>query len=344
MKLSKRKQQILEAIVEVHIATAEPVGSRTIARKYKLGVSPATIRNEMADLEEMGLIEQPHTSAGRIPSQQGYRYYVDQLMQKGSLTEKEENLIKAVFARQVRELATLIQDTIKLVTQLTDYLVFLSGPQLENATFHQIRFLQLAPQKALLVVMAESGWVESKVVDLPVPVTPEELEQITQVFNSYFRGLTFSQITRTMLRGVYDELTRKRQLIDLTLEIIETLLTKESAEGLYLGGARNILKQPEYRDIRRVRELLDLIEGEEVLKSLLMETQPTGINVRIGKENKFQEVEDCSVVTAVYTFGGNVVGAVGLLGPMRMDYARAIAVIEYITHALSEVLTRSRLL
>jgi len=129
MKLSKRKQQILEAIVEVHIATAEPVGSRTIARKYKLGVSPATIRNEMADLEEMGLIEQPHTSAGRIPSQQGYRYYVDQLMQKGSLTEKEENLIKAVFARQVRELATLIQDTIKLVTQLTDYLVFLSGPQ-----------------------------------------------------------------------------------------------------------------------------------------------------------------------------------------------------------------------
>ncbi len=330
--------------MEVHIATAEPVGSRTIARKYQLGVSPATIRNEMADLEEMGLIEQPHTSAGRIPSQQGYRYYVDQLMQKGSLTEKEESLIKAVFARQVRELATLIQDTIKLVTQLTDYLVFLSGPQLENGAFNQIRFLQLAPQKALLVVMAESGWVESKVVDLPVPVTPEELEQIAQVFNSYFRGLTFSQITRTVLRGVYDELTRKRQLIDLTLEIIETLLTRESGEGLYLGGARNILKQPEYRDIRRVRELLDLIEGEEVLKSLLMETSPAGINVKIGKENKFQEVEECSVVTAVYTFGGNVVGAVGLLGPMRMDYARAIAVIEYITQALSEVLTRSRLL
>jgi heat-inducible transcriptional repressor len=192
--------------------------------------------------------------------------------------------------------------------------------------------------------MAESGWVESKVVDLPVPVTPEELEQIAQVFNSYFRGLTFSQITRTVLRGVYDELTRKRQLIDLTLEIIETLLTRESGEGLYLGGARNILKQPEYRDIRRVRELLDLIEGEEVLKSLLMETSPAGINVKIGKENKFQEVEECSVVTAVYTFGGNVVGAVGLLGPMRMDYARAIAVIEYITQALSEVLTRSRLL
>ncbi len=341
MKLNQRKQKVLEAVVEDHIATAEPVSSRTIARKYKLGVSPATIRNEMADLEEAGLIEQPHTSAGRIPSQKGYRYYVDRLMRKGHLTDREKSTITSIFAQQARELVDIVQRTIKIVSQCTDYLVFLSGPQLENAALHKVRFISLAPGKAMLVIVSENGWVENKLIDLPVAVSQEELEQVERVFNNYFRGLTFPQITRAILKSVYDELSRQRLLIDLALDIIESVLKQESEDALYLGGTRNILKQPEYRDIQQVRKLLDLIEEQSVLRTILAETQNIGITVRIGRENKFDQVQNCSVVTATYTMGGNTVGAFGLLGPVRMNYARAIALVEFITQTLSNALTGS---
>lgn len=345
MKLNQRKQQVLEAIVEDHIITAEPVSSRTIARKYRLGVSPATIRNEMADLEEMGLIEQPHTSAGRIPSQQGYRYYVDRLMRKGKLNVREENMIRSVFAQQARELAMIVQQTIKLVSQLTDYLVFLSGPQLEHTALRQVRFIPLANEdacdKSLLVIVSETGWVESKVIDLPSPVSPEELEHISNVFNTHFRGLTFSQITRAILKSVYNELSKQRQFIDLALDIIESVMERETEDALYLGGTRNILKQPEYRDVQQVRRLLDLVEEENILRTILMDARNDGVTVKIGKENGYEAIQDCSVVTAVYTLGGNVVGSFGLLGPVRMNYARAIAVAEHITRALSEALERS---
>lgn len=339
-KLNRRKQQVLEAVVEDHISTAEPVSSRTIARKYHLGVSSATIRNEMADLEDYGLIEQPHTSAGRIPSQWGYRYYVDRLMQKSRLSGREEMLMKSLFARKAQELAAIIQQTIKIVTQFTDYLVFLSGPQLEHAALHQIRFVPLSPEKSLLIIVAESGWVESKMIDLPAPLSEEELERVEKVFNTYLRGLTFSQIKRTIFLSIYNELTRQRQLIDYALDIIESVFNKESEETLYLGGTRNILKQPEYKDIKQVRRLMDLVEGESILRTILMETQDPGINIRIGRENKYDEVQNCSVVTAVYTLGGNTVGAFGLLGPVRMNYTRAIAVVEYITQTLSDVLSQ----
>lgn len=341
MKLNLRKQQVLEAIVEDHIATAEPVSSRTIARKYRLGVSPATIRNEMADLEEIGLIEQPHTSAGRVPSQQGYRYYVDWLMRRSQLSEYEEKLIRSVFGRKAREVVETVQQVIKMASQLTDYLVFLSGPQLEYSPLHRVRFVPLAPGKALLVIVAETGWVENKLIDLPAGANVEEMERVELVFNTYFRGLTFPQITRTILQSVYDELARQRQLVDLAMEVIESVLNSESGDALYLGGTRNILKQPEYQDVHQVHRLLNLVEEEGVLRNLLDDARENGVTVKIGKENRNDQVHDCSVITASYSIAGSRVGAFGLLGPMRMDYARAIALVEYITQVLSEVLTRS---
>jgi len=339
LNLNLRKQQVLEAVVEGHIITAEPVSSRTIARKYQLGVSPATIRNEMADLEEMGLIEQPHTSSGRIPSQQGYRYYVDRLMRKGGLTTDEESQIHTVFARQARELALVVQHAIKLVTQLTDYLVFFSGPQLEHTALQQVRLIPVAPERALMVIVSETGWVENKFVEFDFPVTVEDLEQVAGVLNDHFRGLTFSQITRTVLQNVYQELTRQRLLLDYVLEIMESMAKSDSADGLYLGGARNVLKQPEYQDVQQVRKLLDLVEGEQTLREILHETTDEGITVRIGRENRQDQVQDCGVITAVYLLGGNIVGALGLLGPVRMNYARASSIVDYIAQSLSDYLS-----
>lgn len=339
MSLNARKRQVLEAIVEGYIETAEPVSSRTIARKYRLGVSPATIRNEMADLEEMGLIEQPHTSAGRIPSQPGYRYYVDKLMRKGRLTTREEKLIRAIFAQKARVMAKLIQQTIKTVRQLTDYLVLLSGPQLEYAALKQVKLIPLHPEKTLMVIIAETGWVGSRVIDLPSGVAVEDLQHIENILNTYFSGLTFPQVSRTILDDVHDELIRQRQVIDRILEIIEAALQEESGEAFYLGGTQNILKQPEYRDINELRNLLNLIEEGDTLRTILLDTGPHEVTVKIGKELKCELAKNYSVVTAVYTMGGNAVGAFGLLGPVRMDYARAVAIVEYITQTLSEVLT-----
>lgn len=340
MGLNARKQQVLEAIVESHIVTAEPVSSRSIARKYRLGVSPATIRNEMSDLEEMGLIEQPHTSAGRVPSQPGYRYYVDKLMKKSSLTSREEKIVRAIFAQRAKALANIIQRTIKTVTQLTDYLVLLSGPQLEKAALRKIKTLPLTSKEALVVIMTESGWVESKVVDLPSGMTAEDLEHLENVLNTYFQGLTFPQISRTILHNVYDELIKQRRVLDRIMEIVEAVLEDNEDDVIYLGGAQNILKQPEYSDIEEARNLMSFIEEDDILRKILKKTNPDEITVRIGREINYDPAAGYSVVSAVYSMGGNIVGAIGLLGPMRMDYAKSIAVVEYITDVLSDVLSR----
>jgi heat-inducible transcriptional repressor len=338
--INKRKRQVLEAIVESHIATAEPVSSRSIARKYRLGVSSATIRNEMSDLEELGLIEQPHTSAGRIPSQSGYRYYVDRLMKKSNLTSQEEKIIGAIFAQKAKAINNIIQRTIKTVTQLTDYLVLLSWPQLENAAFKKIKVLPLTPEQSLVVIMTETGWVESKIIDLPSGMTSDALERIENVLNTYFQGLTFPQISRTILHSVYDELLKQRKLLDRIMGIVEAVLQENADEGVFLGGAYNILKQPEYSDIAAVRNLMSFIEEESILRAILQKTNPSEVTVRIGREINYDPAAKYSVVSAVYSIGGNVVGSIGLLGPMRMDYARAIAIIEYITDTLSEALSK----
>ncbi|AFV12307.1 heat-inducible transcription repressor HrcA [Thermacetogenium phaeum DSM 12270] len=337
--LNARKRQVLEAIVESHIETAEPVSSRTIARKYHLGVSPATIRNEMADLEEMGLIEQPHTSAGRIPSQPGYRYYVDELMKKRRLTPREERLIRAIFAQKARVWAKLIQRTIKTVKQMTDYLIMLSGPQLEYAALKKVKIIPLLPDNALVVIVAETGWIETRVIELPSEMASEDLQRIEAVFNTHFSGLTFPEISRTILESVYDELLRQRKAVDRILEIIEAVLQEEYGDALYLGGTQNILKQPEYRNLNELYNILNLIEEEDTLRSILLDTASNQITVKIGQELNCEMAKNYSVVTSVYTIGGKAVGAFGLLGPVRMDYARAIAIVEYITQTLSEVLT-----
>ncbi len=339
MSLNKRKQRVLEAVVESHIVTAEPVSSRSIARKYRLGVSPATIRNEMSDLEELGLILQPHTSAGRIPSQPGYRYYVDRLMKKGEVTQGEEKVIQAVFAQRAKALANVIQRTIKTVSQLTDYLVLLSGPQLENAALKSIKTVPFTAGKALVVIVTESGWMESKIVELPSGVDTEDLQHIEAVLNTYFRGLTFSQISRTILHDVYGELIKQRKVLDRIMEIMEVVLEEDTDGIVYLSGAQNILKQPEYSDIEEVRKLMSIIEEEDALRKILKRTDPRKVTVKIGKEINYDPAIGYSVVSAVYTVGGNAIGTIGLLGPMRMDYTRAVAVVEYMTDILSEVLS-----
>ena len=335
MELNSRQQKILLAIINEYIDTAEPVGSRTIARKYKLGVSPATIRNEMADLEDMGFIEQPHTSAGRVPSERGYRYYVDYLMQKYKLSPEEEDLIRQEYTRKARDIGLLLQRTGQLLSQLTQCAAVVQSPRIETGPFKHIQLIALGEGRALLVLVTESGIIQHRLIDLPATITGSDLAAISGVLNAKLSGQTFETIRFTLIKEIYLELTRHRHVLDLVLEVLRSSLVPGAEDKIYLGGLFNILNQPEFHKIEKVKTLLSLLEQESLLMTLLAQLSKPGVNVRIGGEISCEAIQDCSMVIATYGVGGQPAGSLGVLGPIRMDYAKVISIVDCLTENLS---------
>lgn len=341
MKMDARKQQVLLAIITDFIATAEPVGSRTIARKYDLGVSPATIRNEMSDLEEMGFIEQPHTSAGRVPSQQGYRYYVDFLMKKKNLSSREEELIRRGYETKVRQMGEVINRTGELLSQMTRFAAVVMTPRLELSSFKHIQLVLLNPGKAMVIVVMDTGALQTNIIEVPDEVNQVDLDTISQVLNAKLSGLTLDKIKITLIREIYFELSRHKNVLDLAMHLIENGLAVNREDKIYLGGIINVLNQPEFHNIERVKSLLGLLEQEDLLRTLLESCDPgEGVAVRIGKEMNREEVKDCSMVVANYQIDGRPIGTIGVLGPTRMDYAWVVSVVEYMTRNMSEAMEK----
>ncbi|GAB6173328.1 heat-inducible transcriptional repressor HrcA [Paradesulfitobacterium aromaticivorans] len=342
MQMDDRKQRILRAIVQDYIASAEPVGSRTIARKFNLGVSPATIRNEMADLEDLGFIEQPHTSAGRIPSDAGYRYYVDCLMDAPKLSSEDKNTIEIETTKRISEIEEVISHTAKLLSQLTSLTSIVMGPQKGKSSFGQMYFLPYQPGKAIMVVVKENGAVENHIVDIGEYLTAEDLQQVATVFNNKLKGFSLGQIKKTLLHEIYSELTKQRHLLDNALSMLGAILDDEpEGEKVYLGGTLNMLNQPEFRDFDKVKSLFGAFEEDECLKKLLSAPR-NGLSVTIGGENKLQEFQDCSVISATYRVNGEVIGSIGVLGPTRMDYAKSMGIVDFMTRSLTDLLSKSR--
>ncbi len=341
MKMDARKQQVLLAIITDFIATAEPVGSRTIARKYDLGVSPATIRNEMSDLEEMGFIEQPHTSAGRVPSQQGYRYYVDFLMKKKNLSSREEELIRRGYETKVRQMGEVFNRTGELLSQMTRFAAVVMTPRLELSSFKHIQLVLLNPGKAMVIVVMDTGALQTNIIEVPDEVNQVDLDTISQVLNAKLSGLTLDKIKITLIREIYFELSRHKNVLDLAMHLIENGLAVNREDKIYLGGIINVLNQPEFHNIERVKSLLGLLEQEDLLRTLLESCDPgEGVAVRIGKEMNREEVKDCSMVVANYQIDGRPIGTIGVLGPTRMDYAWVVSVVEYMTRNMSEAMEK----
>ncbi|HBT20318.1 MAG TPA: HrcA family transcriptional regulator [Peptococcaceae bacterium] len=339
--LDERKEKILLAIIQDYIATAEPVGSRTISRKYELGVSPATIRNEMADLDEMGLIEQPYTSAGRIPSDKGYRYYVDFLMEKYPLSAEVQQAVRERFKRKLSDLEEVIRTTGELLSHMTDYIAITLGPQVKQSALRHIELSRISESRGLLVVVTDSGAVEHRFFDLPESVTAEELKAISEVLTQKLMGITLDRVTKTVLEEIYINLAVKRRLLDAILNIIENILSESDETKVFFCGTSNILKQPEFKNIEKLQFLLSFLEEERLVKDLVsQQLLSEGLTIKIGGENNYEGVHDCSLITAAYHVGGEVVGTVSVLGPTRMDYSKAVAVVEFVTEALSETLTK----
>ncbi|MGI6588796.1 MAG: heat-inducible transcriptional repressor HrcA [Peptococcia bacterium] len=340
MKMDERKQRILQALILDYIATGDPVGSRTIAKKYKLGVSSATIRNEMADLEELGLIKQPYTSAGRVPSQLGYRYYVDCLMEKKPLPDSIKKYIQEVLLNKISETEALIQITSKLLSQLTNYTALVMAPTFEKNKLKYIQLLPLTGNKVVLVIVLDNGHVEHRNLDLPFSLREEEFQYVSHVLNKHLQDLSLEQWKSGVLRAVHYELMQQESFLNEVMELIENVLSLEYNNKVYLGGALNILEQPEFRDVEKVKELLELLEEERILQEVLNTGQEVGISVKIGKENPYEEMKNCSLITATYELDGKVIGTLGVLGPTRMEYAKAVSIVEFLTSTLTEGLRK----
>lgn len=343
MQMDERKKKILRAIVQDYITTAEPVGSRTIARKFDLGISPATIRNEMSDMEELGLIEQPHTSSGRIPSDAGYRYYVDCLMEHPKLSKNEKGVIERETLKGIAEIQEVISHTSKLLSELTHLTSIVVGPQKEKSSFSQMHFLPYQPGQAIMVIVKENGVVENQIVDIGEDVTAEELQQIATVFNQKMRGHSMTEVKRGFLHEIYSELTRQRYLIDNALELLSAVLkdTGDEKNKVYVGGTLNMLNQPEFQDVEKIKNLLQVFEEGEQIKKVL-HPLADGLTVTIGGENTLKGLQDCSIISSTFRIDGEALGMIGLIGPTRMDYSKAMAMVDYMTGTLSELLTKRR--
>ncbi|MGB9867860.1 MAG: heat-inducible transcriptional repressor HrcA [Bacillota bacterium] len=340
--LDERKRLVLFAVVEDYIETCSPVGSRTLTKKYSLGVSPATIRNEMADLEEMGFLEQPHTSAGRVPSDKGYRFYVDELMPRFSLSGESLRQIQSRLSEKAMQLDQLLQVTARVLSDATDYMAVVLGPQADNAVVERLTYLKLGEDKALLILVTDTCLVHKSVIDVPPGTTPEQLLMIGNVVTEYLRGLSLKDVSARALQQLRSELHEHRQVLDVSLEALRNLMEDPGYERLAMGGAANILKQPEFRDIQRLELLLGLLEHRAGLIDLASSGQGELV-IRIGSEIEDYRARELSLIVAEYGSKRGPVGRVGVLGPKRMRYNKVLAVVTYVQELLNNWLERAAL-
>lgn len=328
--LNDRKKKILQLIIEDYISTAEPVGSRTIARKYDLGISPATIRNEMSDLELLGYLEQPHTSAGRIPSAQAYRLYVDSLVEPGSLTDNERALINGWFNERRRSLDEIFQSTAKILSRMTQNVSLVLANRDADARFCYMKFLPLDKRHAILCIITDDGSVDNCVIEIPLGMRMEELDYLAGKVSRLLEGRELSSIGEDLLQAVHSNIAEDKILFTSLVRSIRRLRNKHMEQKVFLGGTKQLLNQPEFRDVERVRSLLGILEEERVVRDLLKSGEDSGLKITIGSENKFSGIQDCSMVQATYRLNGQIVGTMAVLGPTRMEYGKVISVMDYL--------------
>ncbi|HBT79737.1 MAG TPA: heat-inducible transcription repressor HrcA [Selenomonas sp.] len=338
-ELDNRKQLVLKAIIDDYIESAEPVGSRTLARKYDLGVSPATIRNEMADLEMLGYLRQLHTSSGRVPSSKGYRFYVDGLIPPKPVSDEEKVLIDRWYRTRVKRIDEVFVETAKIISEVTKNVALVLAPQMTHAAFRCLQFLPLDDHRVITVLMTDAGFIENKIVEMPDGATFADFQRMAQVINHNLAGHTLSSIEPPQLKQIEDEIA-DTPLYESALEIIHRALDSGKRERLYLGGTTQLLAQPEFHDVEKVKETLLVLEEESLMKDVLHAHMGEGLEVTIGQENEDSHFRDSSIITATYHLDGELLGTIAVLGPTRMEYAKAMSLLEYMNKNLTEVVKR----
>jgi heat-inducible transcriptional repressor len=339
MELDQRKQILLHTIVDVYVRRAEPVGSEWLASHQNLGVRSATIRNELAEMTEMGYLRQPHTSAGRVPSDQGYRYYVDRLMSWAKLTPAEAIAIRGIGRMADGDVEGLLTQTCRVLTSLTRLTSVASPPVPDEPRVRQVHLVQMAETQLLLVVVMESGQILHRFTSVPQRLKPIEVDVLSRVLDDLFRAQPLGQ--PVAVPEALPEAPGREPALRALAAAVQRALRQDEDEEFVLEGASHILGQPEFRDVNKVEPIIRLLEQRksafETLRTLLADASMTVI---IGAENPRAEMQECSLVAARYGVGSRMSGWIGLLGPTRMPYQRALPAVEMAARALSQALTR----
>lgn len=341
-QLSERQKRILAAIVGDYLSTAEPVGSRTICERYGIDASPATIRNDMAHLEELGFLEQPHTSAGRVPSDTGYRYYVDLILEETPLPQEQARFIERVLGAKMREVESLLKVAVGILAETSSLASIVLGPQFVPASLARVEVADAGDGRVVLILLSDAGFVETQPVDLPAIVDADSLRRMTDLINGLLQGQTWEQLSRSgVLRSLKNELPGCERMLDEAIEFLRAGLEPLASERVYISGVAHLLDLPEFQDPGRTKAVLNLLDREAALSGFLMERLGQGgVSVSIGRENRLAAMADCSLVCAPYRGADRALGGVAVLGPKRMDYGRVLSLVDFVAAHLDGLLRR----
>lgn len=341
-ELDERKQKILHAIIQNYLETGEPVGSRTISKYADLGLSSATIRNEMSDLEEMGYIIQPHTSAGRIPSDMGYRFYVDQLMKE---KEQEATEMKELMIQRQDKMELVLKQMAKVLAANTNYATMITSPQYHRTKLKFIQLSVISEDQLLAVVVAEGNVVKNKVIPISHGLDNETILKLNILLNTSLNGLTMEEINLSTIAKLKEQAGIHSEVINSVLDAVAEAIQMDDDLEVYTSGTTNIFKYPELADSTKASALISAFEDKQQLASLMEDMkdgEDTGIQVYIGNETPGQTMKDCSVVTTTYELGEGMRGTIGIVGPKRMDYEKVVDNLKTLTNQLDLIFNKNK--
>lgn len=334
-----RKNKILELVIENYIDTASPISSRTISRRLRRTLSPATIRNVMADLEDAGFITHPHTSAGRIPTDKGYRYYVNILMQIKLLTDEEKKRIDKIFKQKYEEVDDALINTCRLLSSIAGEVGLVAFPTLEKGIFRHIELLEVGKDEILAVLITRSGLTKNIIVKFGKPLKRGDLNRIANFLNTRFNEISLYDIKKAIMQQLLIERDAFFYILNETKRIIDLMLNNIKNEKVYLEGASKIIMQPEFKNLDKIETLLKALENPCVLTSIVRKSfDKEGIAIYIGEEIDIKGLCDCSLVACGYMMRNNHLGTLGIIGPKRMPYGKIVSLVDYVSKALGEIL------
>lgn len=338
-KLTDRGQKILEAIIEEYIATAQPVGSKALTQNQGIKLSPASVRNVMAELEELGYLVSPHTSAGRIPTEKGYRFYVDTILRVSEMDRSQKDQIELHYRQQGLQMTDMLREASRTLSSISHYTGLVMIPRLKATIFRHIEFVKLSPRLILAVFVTQSGLVQNKLVEVDEDLSPRELEKITNYLNQTMTGLSIQDVRTRIITEMAQEKALYDQLMRRAFTLSSAALVDESNGDVIIEGTSRFLEQPEFSDLDCMKRIVQTFEQKSALVELLdrgLETK--GVQVIIGSETEHTELSDCSLISAAYSGKRGTLGTLGVIGPNRMPYATIIPIVDYTASLISRLL------
>ena len=339
--LNERSQNILDAIVKDYIVSAEPVGSRAISRKHNFNLSPASVRNVMADLEEMGLLCSPHTSSGRIPTGKGFKYYIDTLLEVRDLKPEEKEQLGNSYRFQNMRMEDIMQEVGRVLSGLSQYTGLVMAPKFISTVFRQIEFIRLSHGRVLMIYVSETGLVQNKVIEADPSLTVRDLEQIGSYLNGELNGLSIQEVRSKLKRELREDRDHYDRLKKQALSLSCSALQDEVEDQLYVSGASLMLGQPEFATPEQMQRLIETFESKKQLLELLDRSQAAqGVQIFIGSESSHVDLEGCSLITSTFSNQKGAIGTLGVIGPVRMDYSQVVPIVDFTAQLVSRVLDR----